>query len=61
MTTKIEIIGDSLTGPWTIKLNDTVITDVEEYELYNDGRVNRLKLVLITDNLTLKTTKKCKC
>lgn len=53
-TTKVEVIGDSLTGPYTIKLNDTVITDVEDIQLVNDGKVNRVLITLLTNNYTLK-------
>ena len=54
MTQPIEIIGDSLRGPYDIKIDGTSIHNVEDYELYHEDGVHRLKLVIITDNFQLK-------
>lgn len=56
MSAKIEVIGDAMRGPYTVKINDTIVEFVEDYELVYDQRegVNRLKLVILTDNFQLR-------
>lgn len=54
MTTKVELVHKGLGGPYTVKLNDTVITDVEDIQLTNDGKIHRVQMTLIVDNYTLR-------
>ena len=57
MTPKIEIIGDSLSGPYTIKINDTVVNNVESYNLFMEDGVHKMALTLITDDFRLRRGK----
>ena len=52
---KIEVIADSTKGPFTIKINDTVVDFVEDYELYqgSDG-AHRVRLTILTTDFILK-------
>ena len=54
MTQPIEIIGDSLRGPYTIKIDGHVVENVQDFELYNQDGANILKLEIITDNFQIK-------
>lgn len=54
MTQPIEIVGDSLHGPYTIKIDGHTIENVQDYELYREDGVHIVKLEIITDNFTVK-------
>jgi len=57
MTPKIEIIGDSLSGPYTIKINDTIVNNVEGYSLFMQDGVHKVTITLITDDFRLRRGK----
>ena len=52
---KVEVIADRTRGPFTIKINGTVVDFVEDYELYqgSDG-AHRVRLTMITNDFVLK-------
>lgn len=55
MTQKIEIVGDTLRGPWTIKIGDAIIEYVENYELWVDENfVHHCSFTLLTDSFQVK-------
>lgn len=54
MTQKIEVIGGSLLGPHTIQIDGHKLTEVEDFELYKEDGMMKIKLVLITDNFQLR-------
>lgn len=58
MTQKIEVIGNTLCGPYTIQIDGQKLTEVEDFELYHDNGVMKLKLILITDSFQLKRAEK---
>lgn len=58
MTQKIEIIGDSLHGPYTIKIDGKVITAVDDYELFRRDGAHYVTFTILTDNFQLKRAEK---
>lgn len=55
MTQPIVIAATSLSGPYAISIDGKQLTEVEDFELYREDGVMKLKLVLLTNNFVLKS------